>query len=675
VGETGEPPREGSAGDVLKAIVAVPAVEGLLSRAGDQALMQWQQLRLGGQVSLITVSTLIAGGAIAGIAATPDARRFVLQQIDGVVVPVPGLSWMRAEFNTADDNLMFGLHIDMSRFLPSVLGFGPGSPEAMGGPPRLEDAPGPPTLRRSLSNSATLYARRAVQQNAAGPNHMPIQAFIGDELVLGGSPTARIGRFASVIHRFGSEEHRQLGDAASGDATLAIDLGDGTQLTYGELVALAGDYFGSVEQLRALAASDEGKAELRWTRWWALHVGAEPSVSDAIKQRVRDRYYTMAANNISHFSAGGTAASSYEQGHIGALSKAFFAGAGGQESRWQEAMVEEAFAQHYLSDMFAAGHVRTPRQELKEWYQQNYPNSIGQFVNYLAAHMTRTLDSRGDIPGHWPNFVVQSSITNRINTFGGSAMASFSLGDIVSLAYHDFDNAQGLRVVSERGPTSNSSSSGFSWTAMGDSHLADSPITRQMATLAMQTSLDELQAIREAGIRLGNGACLAENTIQLEMQTAVDATQPFQAMSFVPHEEQGTGNVVMNWHWGSLNPELREAIDHAVKHDIVTVLRGKVGDVPETQRHEWYGSESPTGSVVLHVRDAFVAAVDHLAELGIGAIETAISASAAPAATDTMGAGVPMDAGAPDAASPTDAGAPVPAGVSDPDDERDAGMP
>lgn len=146
VGEAGEAPREGSAGDVLSAVTQRPEVAALLDQASDRAVMEWQRLRLGGQVGVVSISTMIAAGAVAGIAATPEARRFVFQQIDGLLLPVPKLDWLKAEFTLKDDNVMFGLHLNVGHFLNKHLGFGPGSPEAMGGPPRGEDIPGP--LRR-----------------------------------------------------------------------------------------------------------------------------------------------------------------------------------------------------------------------------------------------------------------------------------------------------------------------------------------------------------------------------------------------------------------------------------------------------------------------------------------------------------------------------------------------
>lgn len=151
VGERGEPPRAGSGGDILRAIAERPEVEAAIGRLGDHALMQWQRLRLGGQVAVVSTSALIAGGALAGIATSPEARRFVFEQLSGAALPVPGADWLHVELNVADDNLMFGLHLDVGRFLPAALGFGPGSPEAIGEPPQLEGAPGSPPLRRSLA--------------------------------------------------------------------------------------------------------------------------------------------------------------------------------------------------------------------------------------------------------------------------------------------------------------------------------------------------------------------------------------------------------------------------------------------------------------------------------------------------------------------------------------------
>ena len=38
---------------------------------------------------------------------------------------------------------------------------------------------------------------------------------------------------------------------------------------------------------------------------------------------------------------------------------------------WRRALSKEAFADHFLTDLFSSGHVRTPRSEMQQWYTAN----------------------------------------------------------------------------------------------------------------------------------------------------------------------------------------------------------------------------------------------------------------------------------------------------------------
>lgn len=449
-----------------------------------------------------------------------------------------------------------------------------------------------------------------------------------------------------AVQRFGSEEHRQLGAEGSGNTTLDIDLGDGTRLTYGEMVALAGDYFGSISEMQTLAATPAGQEELRWARWQAMRAGGEPDVSQAAKDRVMDRYYRLAANNISHFSAGGTARTEYQNYHAQALHQAFMAGANENLATWGSAVATEAFGNHFLTDMFSAGHVRTPRAAIKEWYQTHYPNSVDQFVNYAANTITETMDRNGDVPWYWPNSSVAGRIRGRIRDLGGSAIDSFSLGDVVSLAYHDHDNAA-LGVVSDVNPEGQPVDGGYHWTAKGDSHLADSPITRQMAVAAVRTSLNDLELMRVAGQRATANQCLSPEALETEFHLALSTVQPYAAEGYIPREDPTAGNAFMSWEWGSINPEMRTAIDTAVKGEIANTLRGKAASVPEVMRLNRRGGDDPDGAVTLHVRQAFNAFCDHLGSDGIVAIENAMNTPASPLPDEQLDAGVPLPAGVP----------------------------
>lgn len=132
-------PRAASGGDLLKGVMAIPtidtAITNLRTRAVDQVRRDWSSLSGGGQAAVVTSLTLIGGSAIAGAMTDPDARQFALNQLNGRVISVPGLSGLGVELNTEGDNVMVGLHLDVGRFLPESLGFGPGSPTAIGAPP------------------------------------------------------------------------------------------------------------------------------------------------------------------------------------------------------------------------------------------------------------------------------------------------------------------------------------------------------------------------------------------------------------------------------------------------------------------------------------------------------------------------------------------------------------
>ncbi len=75
------------------------------------------------------------------------------------------------------------------------------------------------------------------------------------------------------------------------------------------------------------------------------------------------RYLLLALENYDHFSPNNL--SVYKSGHQVALQQALKAKETGKHSDLELAYAMEAFASHYLSDHFAAGHLRTPREELK----------------------------------------------------------------------------------------------------------------------------------------------------------------------------------------------------------------------------------------------------------------------------------------------------------------------
>jgi hypothetical protein len=132
-------PREASGSDVLEAIMALPVIDNALTtlqtRAVDQVRRDWGRLSTGERIAAVTAAVLVGGGALAGAATHPEGREFLLDQLNGRVIPVPGVTGLSVELNTAGENLMVGLHLDVGSLLPEWMGFGPSSPSAIGAPP------------------------------------------------------------------------------------------------------------------------------------------------------------------------------------------------------------------------------------------------------------------------------------------------------------------------------------------------------------------------------------------------------------------------------------------------------------------------------------------------------------------------------------------------------------
>lgn len=222
--------------------------------------------------------------------------------------------------------------------------------------------------------------------------------------------------------RFGSYEHtlcaEKIGLDAEGnplnfnglvadfDTNTRLDAGN-IRLRFGEVIALAGDFYAHLD---ARAAADFSWA---WPKVTGLtgwitgdyrattlvgdskeNVQAILDVIDRDKNKVMSaiqefgtaisdarasgyparRYLALASQNHCHFASqplgygdhGNEALSIYRAYHRRALQQAESAG---DLSNWNElhqALVVEAFACHFLTDLFASGHIRTPRRLLGE---------------------------------------------------------------------------------------------------------------------------------------------------------------------------------------------------------------------------------------------------------------------------------------------------------------------
>lgn len=441
------------------------------------------------------------------------------------------------------------------------------------------------------------------------------------------------------LGEFAGREHRDIVDNASGKELTTLTYGDpSARLTFGEVTALAGDYFGTYEEMRDLSRTAAGRIELAYARWHCLSLSSDkvpaPTTNAATIQSVTDRYLLLASRNISHFSGGGTVWQAYTSWHAKALVDALDAGRMSDPALFRRALTKEAFGLHFLTDSFSAGHVRTPRAEIRDWYQQRFPDSGQRILQYLARFLFDRLDERQQLPqlAWWFGWVTRSVMVDRIRSLGGEAVANISLGDIVSLALHDFDN-RGLDVVSDVGADGKPVAGGHHWRAMGDSHLGANRFgidTRRMAVVAVVGSLRELERVRGAGVALGRGDVgLPQRSAA--MRQALGGTA-FVARGFVPREDVGRtaavalratggGRAPMEWRWGGLGPVAYQAVDGTIRKRLADELLVFAGQVPDPVT-------GPAGLRIHGIRSAYRLFIRHLRDDGLTVLERAVGRNA-----------------------------------------------
>ena len=295
--------------------------------------------------------------------------------------------------------------------------------------------------------------------------------------------------------RFEGGEHTAIGDSALLRFThgapaapawqVQLHLPNGLALTYGQIVSLGGDFYGIPDQpicdgatpadrlqrfinaFNSLAALPASKAEAMLILGvmqkeisaanQAIRDGKQPhEVYDALGDTLSEewnkitgggsfvsalfplgRYLKLAANNTDHF--GEWALLAYIAGHTAALQQAVIARTSGDEKQLELAYAMNAFADHYLTDLFSAGHLRIPRKQ-------------------LAAVVTPS-----------------------------------DLGSLVTRFMHDEDSKYGLDV---------SNANGDQWHIYGDKRYFDSvdSANRKQVKLAVQRSVDEVFDTFQSGV-------------------------------------------------------------------------------------------------------------------------------------------------------------------------------
>lgn len=321
-----------------------------------------------------------------------------------------------------------------------------------------------------------------------------------------------LGRRRLTVQCFSGHEHESLGNVTGA----SVDLGHGVVLTWGQVVAIAGDEFGTVEELQTAAATEEGRRRIRAALEHDEVRGPIPASLPAAtgddKTAQEGAYLDLLLGNVTHFSEGGSARVTWRDHHDRALRKAFTAGMSRDDTAFQQAQALEAFGQHFLTDMFSGGHVRTPRQEVMDYYADRaqgmatafITNFRQRFEDVLVSQVMQQLYQRR-LAGSYTQDKAREKIHESVGKILDEKLAPIggmagvpqwfgkAIAGAVSGAMHDRDGRRGVVVRSEAHP--------MPWLAKGDSQLDQSPESRDQAELAILAAREQLLAARLAGER------------------------------------------------------------------------------------------------------------------------------------------------------------------------------
>ncbi len=381
-------------------------------------------------------------------------------------------------------------------------------------------------------------------------------------------------------------EHRDIGDAASGGALVNLG-GESAEerfwLGYGDVMALSGDYFkpepslasrdhtqpdadalgtSTLFSLARVPGKGGTQTDTRDEIVCALRVmtldkalvdprfepGGEfadfrfsPQASSSdVERRVRDRHLELAATNDDHFVAPGGVTHEYHPGprpfgsavlayrhlHQLALEEACRLGRlGGDQS---QAMAREAAAQHFLTDAFTAGHLRTPVAQIRRFWLSRYPAFWENMQHKVAADTASTLRElawalRRLLPARFVHDSTLSALKKRTGRY-----PELSLGDFLARLFHDWDNTHGLTI----------DGGGM---LFGDGHV-DRGVTRQLATAAVRAGIDDTQVAFELG---ASGSRLSGKPLYRAVRAATGARETFLAETKVPRPS--AANPPQNW--------------------------------------------------------------------------------------------------------------------------------
>jgi hypothetical protein len=461
---------------------------------------------------------------------------------------------------------------------------------------------------------------------------------VADRVVKGESAASLLDEMAPsssggggrAVQRFGTDEHARMGDNAAKDGAgkvAQVELAPGYSISYGDMVAMAGDFFTSIDEMRGMAGRPgpgaNTREEIDYVRACKVRGGSAAAFSSACKEAVDKRYYKLAANNRSHFpnatkadSGQSTAEQAgqapnpakdptlagirfppspknaiqgYRYYHVRAMAEAAQAAKAGQTV--DAALATEGFGCHYLTDSFSGGHLRTERQSIKEHWDGKIPMFFYNLKGFMAEEIAKRLAAgmtvgpfqvREDIAYDPPGMEgAKTIISQKLDAIG-----PLGFGDLVSGALHDYDNDKGVKATSD----------GADVTLFGDGKAGQGD-EEKLATKAASFGIIE---IRQA---FHNGKAMSPQEV---IDTSIGPDGLFNPERLIPEakpdSQQGPGQGKTKWDYPDVEQLLKDAqfaagakIFAAEKASVMREVASSLGD-PKKQKAVEDGVVAPLTS-------------------------------------------------------------------------------
>jgi len=114
-------PRPASTGDILRAVMAIPAVDTALTTLRTEAMQRvrsdWQRLSTGERVLLVSQGVLVGGAALTAVFSNEESRSFVLNQLQGRNLPVPLVPGLSFQFNITGPEQRIFFNLDLAQLI------------------------------------------------------------------------------------------------------------------------------------------------------------------------------------------------------------------------------------------------------------------------------------------------------------------------------------------------------------------------------------------------------------------------------------------------------------------------------------------------------------------------------------------------------------------------------